>query len=97
MPKIQNNFKLNSKKGQSLVEYLLLLAVLISLSISILNSEALRNLIGPNSAFFETIERYLEFSYRHGVPGSPVTDDSNYQTDHKSYRGGRFFAPNKSY
>jgi hypothetical protein len=51
-----------------MVEYIMLVAVLASLTFSIINSSAFKNLLGENSDFFTQTKEYIQFSYQHGRP-----------------------------
>lgn len=87
--------KNNSQKGQSVVEYVLLLAVISTLTVSVLRSDALRNALGEDSDLMNILTSQMEYSYRHASPGE--IDNTNYNAiNHDSYRGpdgSRFFLP----
>ena len=74
MAKFQIYFILKNREGQSAVEYILLLAVLASLSFSVLNSAAFKDFMAGNSGLFLTIRKGMEYSYRYGVPVTQETD-----------------------
>jgi len=57
-------------KGQSTVEYLLLFAVMSAITLSILGSDKFKQIMGRDSEFFVALKNYMEYSYRHGSPGS---------------------------
>ena len=57
-------------KGQSTVEYLLLFAVMSAITMSILGSDKFKQIMGRDSEFFVALKNYMEYSYRHGAPGS---------------------------
>lgn len=88
---------LKNSGGQSTVEYLLVLLVVVSLAFTVFTSDAMTNLFGKDSSVFAAIRKRIEYSYRHGLAGSD--DSSNYDTSHDSYlnveKGDktRFFAP----
>ena len=99
MDKQKRNFNYKSVSGQSTVEYLLLLVVIMSLVVTVFRSDAFNQFFAEDSAFFAKIERLIEYSYRHGVPGGD--DTVNYSgTGHPSFYGGggtRFFIGRESY
>lgn len=66
MAKLQNSFFLKNKKGQSVVEYILLLAVLSSLGYSIYSSRRFKEFVGGDKGLFLAIRRGMEYSYRYG-------------------------------
>ncbi len=93
---------LNSK-GQSTIEYLLLLVVVASLAATVFNSAAFRNIFGNDSSFFAIMQNRIQFTYRHGLEGEKE-DSFNYGdgTGHHSYysqedSNTRFFLPLEGY
>lgn len=52
-------------KGQSTVEYILLLAVVIALFSSVYRSKAFQDFLGEDSEFFNTIAERLALDYRY--------------------------------
>lgn len=74
MAKFQIYFFLKNRDGQSTVEYILLLAVLVSLSFVVLNNAAFKDFIAGNSGLFLTIRKGVEYSYRYGIPANSDTD-----------------------
>lgn len=75
MAKLQKVLLLN-KKGQSLIEYLLLLLVISSVAFSIFSHPKLKQFIGPNSSYFNALKRGMEYSYRFGndLPDGDYTE-----------------------
>lgn len=65
MAKLQKVLFLN-RKGQSLIEYILLLLVISSVAFGIFNHPKLKQFIGPNSSYFNALRRGMEYSYRYG-------------------------------
>lgn len=55
--------------GQSTVEYILLLAVIIAIATTILNSTKFKNLLGKNGRLATMMKQETEWNYRHGLPG----------------------------
>ena len=86
-----------SSRGQSTVEYILVLAVVISLSLLVFRSNQFRNFLGENGRMTDIVTRQLEYSYRHGRPGDRRFQPPNYATErHESYVG-RFFIGSDPY
>ena len=85
---------LKNKKGQSTVEYVLLLGVVALLVTAFLKSERLRSFLGPDGEMFEEYARYMGYTYRHGREGQYT--GANFQEDyigpHDSYTN-RFRIP----
>lgn len=91
---------LKNESGQSTVEYILLLSVLVTIGTTVFNSQPFLKLFGPDSQVFDILRRKVEYSYRYGSDGIDV-DSSNYSGDHKTYvlesGEGRFFTPIETY
>lgn len=93
--------------GQSVVEYILLLAVIVTLCAVILNSDLFKRYLGPNSTIFVSLKKYMEYSYRHAQPPpldnlTSYQDSSEYSSRHESYYNlekdsSRFFMPSTKY
>lgn len=90
--------------GQSTVEYLLLIAVVISILTTIFNSDLFKNLLGNNGRFAKAIKEETQWNYRHGLQGrqpSPVPIKYSGGT-HPTYYNqavgeSRFFGPVEPY
>lgn len=65
MAKLSRTLFLNNK-GQSAVEYILLLAVISTLGFSFYNSQRFKDFMGGNAGFFEEMKKGMEYSYRYG-------------------------------
>lgn len=84
-------------KGQSTVEYILLLAVIISLVTFVFNSDGFQALFGDNGQFANVYKRELEYSYRQGRFGRLRFQTPNYKSgQHDSYNE-RFFGAKDAY
>lgn len=107
---VRNRIFQNLRKnrlGQSTVEYILLLAVMTTIILTILKSDAFQSIFGKDSEFFARLGKMVEFSYRHGDMGTQAERDSdnyNYSgnnVEHKSYRtengDSSFFVPTEVY
>jgi hypothetical protein len=95
---------LKNKKGQSVVEYILLFGVIATLAFSVFKMDALRDLLGSDSEFLKSIRERLEYSYRHGSMknGKVGNDSSDYSGKHESYYNKQkgvthFFGPVSAY
>lgn len=89
---------LKNNQGQSTVEYILLLAVVISLFSVVFNSAAFQNLLGPEGSFFQATAAKIEFSYRNGYPGDVRFRAPNYSgLDSPTINRNRFFSPRDPY
>ena len=82
---------LKNSKGQSTIEYILLLSVVMILTIKIMTGPIFKNLFGQESIVFASILKKMEFSYKHGFFDSsfdnePINDYGNYTLPtHPSY------------
>ncbi|OFZ25094.1 MAG: hypothetical protein A2381_14250 [Bdellovibrionales bacterium RIFOXYB1_FULL_37_110] len=88
--------------GQSTVEYLLLFAVMAAITMSILGSDKFKQIMGKDSEFFVALKNYMEYSYRHGAPGSRDISVTRTGGVHELYfnveKGGtHFFTPLEEY
>lgn len=96
---------MKNQSGQTMVEYILLLVVAISLVITFYNSEAYRRLFGEQGEIGQRIKQESEFSYRHAYSDETPGADPGITRDisvHPSYRDGqdggtRFFGPRVPY
>lgn len=89
-----------NEKGQTLVEYILLLSVVLAVGIALFRSERFRAFLGPQSGIFAEIRTYMEYTYRHGSAFKGQSDESNYENVHDTYikrRETRFFSPLEKY
>jgi hypothetical protein len=98
-----------SEKGQTLVEYILLLVVAVSLFMTFYKSQTFRRLFGEQGEIGKKLKSQNEFSYRHAFYGSgparttlPDIDRDNKDISvHPSYAepgvGTRFFGPKEPY
>jgi hypothetical protein len=66
MAEFKNINFLNNKQGQSVVEYILLLAVISSIGLSFYNSKAFKEFTGGKSGLFAKMRQGMEYSYRYG-------------------------------
>jgi hypothetical protein len=96
------------QRGQTLVEYILLLVVAASLMMTFYRSKAFRRLFGEKGEIGIKMKSQTEFAYRHafyasGPSGETVSDiprDNKQISNHPSYTDGsgtRFFGPKDPY
>lgn len=93
------NILLN-QRGQSLVEYMLVILVSVSIAYSILNSDLVKDYFGENGTLATNFKLELEYSYRHGIRGRKRTNKDYNSPNHDSYRANgdtRFFGPLQRY
>ena len=95
---------LNNQRGQTVVEYILLLTVGISLVYTFYRSEAYRRLFGENGSIGNAIKTESEFNYRHAFPRKQgdLNQVDYAGTSHPSYYDSvsgetRFFGPKEPY
>jgi hypothetical protein len=67
-------FKILGKRGQSTVEYILLLAVVVTFISTVFNSNAFKQFFGEDSNFFNAIAQGMRASYRYSTV-IPLSDD----------------------
>lgn len=92
------------QKGQSVVEYVMLLAVVVFLASLVLKSPIVKGYLGANGKAINFFKDYMEKGYAYGFPYSP-----NYNYEHDESTGlnpnyynqskgeSRFFVPQESY
>lgn len=76
------------QKGQSTIEYILLLAVVMLLVSVVFKSPLFTELLGEDSSFFKVLKNRMEFSYRYTHAGN--REDSGLENitsaaQHESY------------
>ncbi len=89
-----------NRQGQSLVEYILLLGMLLMIGVSIFKSDAFKNIFGEDSALFAKLRKQFEYEYRHGLSGNNDRTNESYGGEHESFFTGgktRFFSPETPY
>lgn len=104
---------LKNERGQTMVEYILLLAVAISLIFTFYNSEVYKKFFGQNGRIAGRIQGNTEFSYRHayvntkneprgyygdeGYTKDAKTDPARHPSYHQPGEDTRFFGPQEVY
>lgn len=77
---------LKGQKGQSTVEYVLLLAVVVSLVTSVFNSPTFQEFFGEDSQFFNAIAERMRLDYRYSTKVDSGDDIGNARpTAHPSF------------
>ncbi|MBL7665564.1 MAG: hypothetical protein JNM93_10565 [Bacteriovoracaceae bacterium] len=95
----------SNSKGQSLVEYILLMVLVSIVFTVIINSQIMTNLLSDNGSLIQNTKSTIEFNYRHGHSGFDALGSGTNTTDynaanHASYslsNGTYFFAPAEAY
>ena len=88
-----------SNRGQSTVEYVLLMGVIFTFIVTVMNTQGYQNMFGQNSVIFRQLKNQVEFGYRHAFfaeGNQPV----NYASTHPSFVNqteSRFFSPAEEY
>lgn len=95
---------LKNQRGQTVVEYILLLTVGISLVYTFYRSQAYQRLFGENGTIGQAIKTESEFNYRHAYPrkAGDINQVDYGGTTHPSYYDAlsgqtRFFGPKEPY
>lgn len=93
---------IKDESGQSIVEYIMLLGVVLLLVLTVLKNDRFQDIMGPNSTIVNGMRDSMMYSYRHGRPGLSSADTSNYTSSHETYtrsdgNGSRFFSNNDPY
>lgn len=93
---------MKNNKGQSAVEYIMLLAVVGVLGVSIFQNDRFRKFFGSDSEFFSEMRYRIEYSYRHGREGKSSDDTSSYANFHELFYNkddgiSRFFSGDSEY
>jgi hypothetical protein len=92
--------KILNQRGQTMIEYILLLVVVVSLAVAFMNSDTYKKFVGKDSLLMQKLVRQMSYSYRHGRQGE--VDESNYSIEHDTYFNrtegkSRFFTPIEAY
>ena len=90
------------EKGQSTLEYLLLMFVVVVLCIALFKSDAFKQFMGKDSDRFKAIIARMEYSYRHGRDSLTEKDDLSTFINHPTFYNkeenkSRFFSPKSKY
>ena len=101
--KFPKAFWINNEKGQTAVEYILVVAMVAFLVSSGLRSKLFRDFFGDEGKFVEAVAKNLEFNYQHanfGNDGMIITPLGS--SGHRSYKGSngeetRFFIGRGAY
>lgn len=89
------SFTVNSLKnsiGQTAVEYILLLAVLSSLSYSFYNNKRIKSFFAGTDGFFAAMKKGISYSYRYGMEyNKDVEFDEKMQFEYSSNKHDTYF------
>jgi len=90
-------------QGQTTVEYMLLIFVVVTLLFTILQSRVVRNVLGTEGETIQTFKRIIERGHRHAFSGGEPSDTyGNFTGRHESFVDietgeTRFFVPTDPY
>ncbi|MFL5783810.1 MAG: hypothetical protein ACJ76H_04310 [Bacteriovoracaceae bacterium] len=102
-PLRDNTVAMKQQKGQTLVEYILLLSVVVGIVLTFYRSKLFQKYFGNKGMIGQTIKTRTEFAYRHGYMGTndPQPKGSREGSTHPTYAdptgGSRFFGPKDKY
>lgn len=85
MARSRNIFTIN-QRGQSAIEYILLIAVISSLIGFVFKSQEFQRVFGEDGEFAKNFRSEIEFSYRHALQGRQLWTQPNYNDTHLSYQ-----------
>ena len=96
--------EISKQKGQTMVEYILLLAVSVSLIVTFVNSDFFKRIFGSQGSLGRMMKEENQFAYRHAFIKNRSGDISRTNMDgraHPSYYqpsgDTRFFGPKDPY
>lgn len=83
------------------MEYILLLAVVMSLLSGVYNSATFQSFLGEDSDFFKALKRKIEFAYRHGYENNEDDNVGAFEKHQSFYdkdrNQSRFFSTQEGY
>lgn len=89
------------RQGQTMVEYLLLFLVAVSLAAILFRSKIFTDFLSSDSPFFNALTKDIEYSYRHGRGPWGKEDNANLEQHPTFYNAdensSRFFSPTEPY
>ncbi len=97
---------IKNQRGQTVVEYILLLSVAVSLVVTFYNSETFKRLFGDQGSVGVAYKSEAEWGYRHGYimgrASGSMPDTYGSAEEHPSYWNGtvnetHFFGPSDPY
>ncbi|MBL6989289.1 MAG: hypothetical protein ISR65_05910 [Bacteriovoracaceae bacterium] len=86
--------------GQSLVEYIMLLAMLGVISLAVIKSAPFQKFMGEDGELFAKYRAFMEYSYRHGLGGSGPSNINLNTGKHDTFMKNnqtRFFGNDEAY
>lgn len=88
---------LRSNRGQSAVEYILLLAVISSLGYTFYNNKKFKDLIKGKDGMFATMKKGMSYSYRYGLElKSDTPFDEKRDFDYQTNKHDTYLNPNEN-
>lgn len=95
MAKSFNHKLLKNNLGQSMVEYIMLLAVLSSLGYTLFNNKRYKDFMKGKDGMFATMKSGMAYSYRYGVEYKKSIDlTEKMDFDYKSNKHDTYLNPN---
>ncbi len=88
---------LKSDQGQSTVEYLFLIGMMVLISTTILRSDRFQQSFGSQGQVFEAFRTRFEYSYQHGMPTGPVGSPAFHPSYSPRQGETRFFSGKGAY
>ncbi len=85
------------QSGQSVVEYVFLLVVVVFLLMTFFNSDLFQMYLGSGGKYYQTFSQQFEYSYRHGLPRGPAGDELFNPTYSPGMGETRFFGGRGAY
>ena len=86
--------ELRKNSGQGVVEYILLLAVITSISYAFYNNKKFKNLIKGNDGMFATMKKGMSYSYRYGRDyKSDISFEEKMDFDYQTNKHDTYFNP----
>ena len=94
----RNIFQLNnSQKGQTVLEYIFLLIVVVFILTHFFSSSKFQQLFGEQGQVFEAYRTQMEYAYRNGLPSGPVGNAQIHPTYSPNMGQTRFFGAKGAY
>lgn len=94
MAKSTNFRLLKNTSGQSVVEYILLMAVISSLGYTFYNNKRFKAFMKGNDGMFATMKKGMSYSYRYGIEyKSDISIDEKMSFDYQSNKHDSYVNP----
>lgn len=97
MAKSFNLRLLRNNRGQSIVEYILLLAVISSLGYAFYNNKRFKDFVAGKDGLFAYMRKGMSYSYRYGVEYTKDIDyDEKAQFEYQTNKHDTYYNPQKN-